>query len=147
MTLGGHLSAARAQDALADYDQLPIERWPSADPLRRRASVPRENLSAYDARVCGARRSARVPPAHARPAAGEVKRPLGGGRGPLTLVWIADLTYLRTWEGWLYLAAVQDAFSRRIVRWAMADHMRAEPFTGPSSTRRGRALGLAGTVD
>ena len=30
------------------------------------------------------------------------------------------------WEGWLYLAAVQDAFSRRIVGWSMADHMRAE---------------------
>ncbi len=32
----------------------------------------------------------------------------------------------RTWEGWLYLAAVQDAYSRRIVGWSMADHMRAE---------------------
>jgi len=42
------------------------------------------------------------------------------------LLWIADMTYLRTWEGWLYLAAVQDAFSRRIVGWSMADHMRSE---------------------
>jgi putative transposase len=42
------------------------------------------------------------------------------------LLWIADLTYLRTWEGWLYLAAVQDAYSRRIVGWSMADHMRSE---------------------
>jgi putative transposase len=41
-------------------------------------------------------------------------------------LWIADLTYLRTWEGWLYLAAVQDAYSRRIVGWSMADHMRSE---------------------
>jgi len=41
-------------------------------------------------------------------------------------LWIADLTYLRTWEGWLYLAAVQDAYSRRIVGWSMADHMRAQ---------------------
>ena len=41
-------------------------------------------------------------------------------------LWIADVTYLRTWEGWLYLAAVQDAFSRRIVGWSMADHMRSE---------------------
>ena len=40
--------------------------------------------------------------------------------------WVADITYLRTWEGWLYLAAVQDAYSRRIVGWSMADHMRAE---------------------
>jgi putative transposase len=42
------------------------------------------------------------------------------------VLWIADLTYLRTWEGWLYLAAVQDAYSRRIVGWSMADHMRHE---------------------
>jgi putative transposase len=42
------------------------------------------------------------------------------------VLWIADLTYLRTWEGWLYLAAVQDAFSRRMVGWSMADQMRRE---------------------
>jgi putative transposase len=42
------------------------------------------------------------------------------------VLWIADLTYLRSWEGWLYLAAVQDAYSRRIVGWSMADHMRHE---------------------
>jgi transposase InsO family protein len=42
------------------------------------------------------------------------------------LLWVADITYLRTWEGWLYLAAVQDAYSRRIVGWSMADHMRSE---------------------
>lgn len=42
------------------------------------------------------------------------------------VLWVADLTYLRTWEGWLYLAAVQDTFSRMIVGWAMAEHMRSE---------------------
>jgi transposase InsO family protein len=41
-------------------------------------------------------------------------------------LWVADLTYLRTWEGWLYLAAVQDAYSRMIVGWAMTEHMRSE---------------------
>jgi putative transposase len=41
-------------------------------------------------------------------------------------LWVADITYLRTWEGWLYLVAVQDLFSRRIVGWSMADHMRTE---------------------
>jgi putative transposase len=44
-------------------------------------------------------------------------------------LWVADITYLRTWEGWLYLVAVQDVFSRRIVGWSMADHMRAELVT------------------
>ena len=41
------------------------------------------------------------------------------------VLYVADITYLRTWEGWLYLAAVQDAFSRRIVGWSMADNMEA----------------------
>ncbi len=40
--------------------------------------------------------------------------------------WCADITHLGTWEGTLYLAAVMDCYSRRIVGWAMADHMRAE---------------------
>jgi len=40
--------------------------------------------------------------------------------------WVADITYLRTWQGWLYLVAVQDLYSRRIVGWSMADHMRKE---------------------
>ena len=40
------------------------------------------------------------------------------------LLWVADITYLRSSEGWLYLAAVQDAYSRAIVGWAMATHMK-----------------------
>jgi len=39
--------------------------------------------------------------------------------------WLADLTYIDTFEGWLYLALVLDLFARPIVGWAMADHMRA----------------------
>jgi transposase InsO family protein len=46
--------------------------------------------------------------------------------GEPNVLWVTDITYLRTWEGWVYLAAVQDAYSRRIVGWSMADHMRAE---------------------
>ena len=41
-------------------------------------------------------------------------------------LWCADITYIRTWEGWLYLASVMDCYSRRIVGWAIADHLRAE---------------------
>lgn len=41
-------------------------------------------------------------------------------------VWVADLTYLRTAEGWLYLAAVMDLYSRRIVGWAMGPRITAE---------------------
>lgn len=41
-------------------------------------------------------------------------------------VWVADLSYIRTWAGWLYLAVILDLYSRRVVGYAMADHMRAE---------------------
>jgi transposase InsO family protein len=40
--------------------------------------------------------------------------------------WLADLTYVPTDEGWLYLAAVLDCFSRKIVGWAMADHLQTD---------------------
>jgi len=41
-------------------------------------------------------------------------------------LWCADITYLPTWEGWLYLASVIDCFSRMIVGWCMLSHMRLE---------------------
>jgi transposase InsO family protein len=41
-------------------------------------------------------------------------------------IWLADITYIETGQGWLYLAAVIDLYSRRIVGWAMTDHLRAE---------------------
>jgi putative transposase len=41
-------------------------------------------------------------------------------------LWVADITSVPTWAGFLYLAVVLDAHSRRIVGWAMADHLRSE---------------------
>lgn len=41
-------------------------------------------------------------------------------------VWVSDITYIRTWEGWLYLAVVIDLFARRVVGYAIEDHMRTE---------------------
>jgi transposase InsO family protein len=41
-------------------------------------------------------------------------------------VWASDITYVRTWEGWLYLAVVIDLFSRRVVGWSMQSHMRTD---------------------
>jgi putative transposase len=41
-------------------------------------------------------------------------------------LWVADITYIRTWAGFLYLAVVMDAFSRRIVGWAMGNHLCTE---------------------
>ena len=41
-------------------------------------------------------------------------------------IWLADITYVETGEGWLYLSTVMDLYSRRIVGWAMRDHLRTE---------------------
>jgi putative transposase len=41
-------------------------------------------------------------------------------------LWVADITYIPTWSGFLFLAVVLDVFSRRIVGWAMANHLRTE---------------------
>jgi predicted nucleic acid-binding protein len=49
LTLRGHLSPARALDALTDYEELDILRWPHHDAFRRRAYQLRDTVSAYDA--------------------------------------------------------------------------------------------------
>ena len=41
-------------------------------------------------------------------------------------LWVSDITYVRTWSGWLYVAITLDVFSRRIVGWAMGEHLRTE---------------------
>jgi transposase InsO family protein len=41
-------------------------------------------------------------------------------------VWVTDITYIWTSEGWVYLASVMDLFSRKIVGWSLADHMKKE---------------------
>lgn len=55
-----------------------------------------------------------------------VKRAFGPGTIQLDTIYAGDITCIRTWEGWLYLATVIDLGSRRVVGWSMADHMRAE---------------------
>jgi len=60
----------------------------------------------------------------ARPAPDLVKRDFTADRPDQ--LWVADITYIRTWAGFLYLAVVMDAFSRRIIGWSMANHLRAE---------------------
>lgn len=61
------------------------------------------------------------------------------------LKWVTDITYIDTAEGWLYLASVLDLFSRRVVGWAMADHMETtlvEAALGMALVRRQPAAGL-----
>ncbi len=75
---------------------------------------------------CHRRRRARTTvadPVHA-PAPNLVARDFTAARPDR--LWIGDITYVATHEGWLYLAVLLDAHSRRVVGWAMADHLRAE---------------------
>ncbi len=58
-----------------------------------------------------------------------VKRVFGPGTIEVNRLWCGDISFIRTWEGWLYLATVIDVASRRVVGWAMADHMRTELVT------------------
>lgn len=44
-------------------------------------------------------------------------------------IWTTDITYMPTWQGFVYLAVVLDVLPRRIVGWAMAEHMRTELVT------------------
>ena len=60
----------------------------------------------------------------ARPAPDLVQRDFHAN-GPDRL-WVADITYVPTWSGWLYLAVVMDVWSRKIVGWSMDIHLRSE---------------------
>ena len=60
----------------------------------------------------------------ARPAPDLVRRTFTAERPDR--LWVADITYVPTWAGFLYLAVVLDAFSRRVVGWAMATHLRTQ---------------------
>jgi len=62
--------------------------------------------------------------ANARPAPDLVQRCFAAERPDQ--LWVADSTYVPTWAGFLYLAVVIDAFSRRVVGWAMQTHLRSE---------------------
>ena len=72
----------------------------------------------------GKRRRTTIPDPAAAPAPDLVARRFTAGR-PNEL-WLADITYLPTHEGWLFLAVVLDAFSRRVVGWSMRDDLKAE---------------------
>jgi transposase InsO family protein len=55
-----------------------------------------------------------------------IRRDFSVDASRLNARWCGDITYVPTWEGWLYLATVIDIASRRVVGWATADHLRTE---------------------
>ena len=85
--------------------------------------------------TCGKHRVARIMRAHKISAIRGYRRPRAVAGAPAAIApnrlqreftvqqkdksWVTDITYIRTWQGWLYLAAVMDLFSRKIVGWSM----------------------------
>jgi len=67
-----------------------------------------------------------IPDPAAAARADRIRRDFTADAGRLDSRWCGDITYIRTWEGWLFLATVIDVASRRVVGYAMADHLRTE---------------------
>jgi len=65
--------------------------------------------------------------------ADQIRRDFTADASKLNARWCGDITYIGTWEGWLYLATVIDIASRRVVGYAMADHLRTELVAGALS--------------
>ena len=67
-----------------------------------------------------------IPDPAAAARADRIRRDFTADASKLNTRWCGDITYIATWEGWLYLATVIDIASRRVVGYAMADHLRTE---------------------
>ena len=67
-----------------------------------------------------------IPDPAAAARADRIRRDFTADANRLNARWCGDITYIRTWEGWLFLATVIDIASRRVVGYAMADHLRTE---------------------
>lgn len=101
------------------------------DPQTVRAIMAELGLVACQPRSKGPRTT--VPAADADQVADLVGRDFTASRPGVKLV--GDITYIPTWEGWVYLATVLDCFTKQVVGYAMADHMRTSLVTD--------ALGMA----
>lgn len=71
-------------------------------------------------------RTTTVPDPAASLPADLIARDFSCATGRVDTRWCGDITYIHTWEGWLYLATVIDLDSRRVVGWATADHLRTD---------------------
>jgi transposase InsO family protein len=67
-----------------------------------------------------------IPDPAAAARADRIRRDFTADASKLNTRWCGDITYIATWEGWLYLATVIDIASRRVVGFAVADHLRTE---------------------
>ena len=92
------------------------------NPSRSQAGRAADAARAWRASAGGSRAVTTRRDRSARPAPDLVERQFAADRAEQ--LWVADITYIPTWAGFLYLAVVLDVWSRRIVGWAMATHLR-----------------------
>jgi putative transposase len=85
--------------------------------LMRKAKIRAKSRRKYVPRTTDSR--------HGKPVADNVLKREFASPAP-NRKWLADITYVPTKEGWLYLAAVLDTFSRKVVGWSMQDHMETD---------------------
>jgi putative transposase len=114
----GTYGAPRIRAELRDVDEVQVGKKRVAR-LMRAAGVAGVSRRKF--------RTTTVRDEHAQPAPDLVSRRFEAD-GPNKL-WVADITYVPTWAGFLYLAVVIDVWSRRIVGWSMATHLRTELIT------------------
>lgn len=124
---GYYAWARRGVSARAADQELTGQIARAHEDSRRTYGAPRVHAVLRAAGIrCGCRRVARTmvaDPVHV-PAPSLVARDFAAP-APDRL-WIGDITYVPTWEGWRYLAVRLDAHARWVVGWALADHLRAE---------------------
>jgi putative transposase len=128
--------APRIQAELADEHGLKVGK-------KRVARLMRE-LGIEGVSRRGKRRYKTTIPAKEAPAAPDLVRRSFQAAGPNRL-WVADITYVPTWQGYLFLACVIDAWSRKVVGWSMRDDLRSELVVdalGLALTRRKPQPGL-----
>lgn len=110
----GHYGAPRVQQELRKHG-IRISKRRSARLLREqglRASKPPRRMRTTDSR-------------HNEPIAANLLQQDFSASAP-NQKWAGDITYIRTEEGWLYLAVVLDLFSRKVIGWAMSEHINAQ---------------------
>jgi transposase InsO family protein len=82
--------------------------------------------SGLQGRAANRREKTTIPDPAAAARADRIRRDFTADASKTDTRWCGDITYIATWEGWLYLATVIDIASRRVVGYALADHLRTE---------------------
>ncbi len=101
----------RSWPATAPYGRKRVARITRSAGLRGRAAKRWKRTTIAD------------PAAPARADKIRIRRDFTASAAQVSSRWCGDITYISTWEGWLYLATVLDIASRRVVGYAMADHL------------------------